>query len=280
LSRHAIEVFRDLDVRRDPELTTAPEALAAMLEARRLPVYEGALELERLAGGAPIPPNKHLGVFAALSALEGNKPIGPERLPRVGGAVLLPVVPKGYPSLWIGEHGVLYLVDTEAAGIAPVFDSPVQYLEALAIELETEPWPQEPERPQWHYVGVDGLVGAELALALDAEPFPPATGDHGAAWLREHLHIVEQDAPSFFVETRVTTTDTDEAVAALKIALATRHEVRWGGPQRRPRAGQRPVLSFTSGMGRHASDREVAVWGEPGDYRIASRGVGEPWPFR
>ncbi|WP_437923799.1 hypothetical protein WMF37_32900 [Sorangium sp. So ce291] len=219
-------------------------------------------------------------MFAALKALEGGRPLGPEKLPRAGREVLLPVVAKGYPSVWIGEGGTVYLVDTEAAGVAPAFDGPAQYLEALAIELETEPWPPEPERLQWHHISVAGLVGAAIAEALYAPPFPPASGAHGAAWLREHLHIVEQDVPGFFVGTRVTTTDADEAVAALEAALATNLEVRWSGPQRRPRAGQRPVLSFTFALGRNAPDREAAVWGEPGDYRIASRSVGDPWPFR
>ncbi|WP_437730462.1 hypothetical protein [Sorangium sp. So ce1335] len=280
LSRHAVEVFQELDLRRDPGHTATPDALRAMLEARGLPAYEAALELEGLAGGTPIPPDKRLGVFAALRALEGGRPLGPEKLPRAGGEVLLPVVAKGYPSVWIGAGGTIYLVDTEGAGVAPAFDAPAQYLEALAIELETEPWPPEPERLQWHHISVAGLVGAAIAEPFYAPPFPPASGAHGAAWLRDHLHIVEQDTPGFFVGTRVTTTDADEAVAALEAALATNLEVRWSGPQRRPRAGQRPVLSFTFALGRNASDREVAVWGEPGDYRIASRSVGEPWPFR
>ncbi|KYF63313.1 hypothetical protein BE11_47860 [Sorangium cellulosum] len=280
LSRHAVEVFQDLDLRRDPEHTTSPDALRALLEARGLPAYEGALELEGLAGGTPLPPDKRLGVFASLKALEGGRPLRPEKLPRAGGEVLLPVVAKGYPSVWIGEGGQVYLVDTEAVGVVPAFDGPAQYLEALAIELETEPWPPEPERLQWHHISVAGLVGAAIAEVFYAVPFAPASGTHGAAWLREHLHIVEQNTPGFFVGTRVTTTDADEAVAALEAALATNLEVRWSGPQRRPRAGQRPVLSFTFGMGPNAPNREVAVWGEPGNYRIASRSVGEPWPFR
>lgn len=280
LSWHAIKVFQELDLRRDPEHTTTPDALRALLEVRGLPAYEGALELEELAGGAPIPPDKRLGVFAALRALEGRKPLKPEKLPRADGGVLLPVVAKGYPSVWIGERGAVYLVDTEATGVAPAFDAPAQYLEALAIELETEPWPPEPERLQWHHVSVAGLVGDVIAAVFHAPPFLPASGAHGAAWLCEHLHIVEQNTPGFFVGTRVTTTDADEAVAALKAALATNLEVRWSGPQRRPRAGQRPLFSFTFSMGRHAPDREAAVWGEPGDYRIASRRIGEPWPFR
>ncbi|WP_437318703.1 hypothetical protein [Sorangium sp. So ce385] len=280
LSPHAVEVFQALDLRRDPEHTTSPDALRALLEARGLPAYEAALELEVLAGGAPLPPDKRLGVFASLKALEGRRPLGPESLPRAGGKVLLPVVAKGYPSLWIGEGGTVYLVDTEATGVAPAFDGPAQYLEALAIELETEPWPPEPERLQWHHISVAGLVGAALAEVFSAPPFAPASGAHGAAWLREHLHIVEQNTPGFFVGTRVTTTDADEAVAALEAALSTNLQVRWSGPQRRPRAGQRPVLSFTFAMGQSAPDREAAVWGAPGDYRIASRSVGEPWPFR
>jgi hypothetical protein len=286
LSRHAVEVFQELDLRRDPEHTTSHDALRALLEARGLPAFEGALELEGLAGGTPLPPDKRLGVFASLKALEGGRPIRPERLPRAPrrasgeGEVLLPVVAKGYPSVWIGEGGKVYLVDTEAAGVAPAFDGPAQYLEALAIELETEPWPPEPERLQWHHISVAGLVGAAVAEVFYALPFAPASGAHGATWLREHLHIVEQNTPGFFVGTRVTTTSADEAVAALEATLATNLEVRWSGPQRRPRAGQRPVLSFTFAMGPNAPDREAAVWGDPGDYRIASRIVGEPWPFR
>jgi len=42
----------------------------------------------------------------------------------------------------------------------------------------------------------------------------------------------------------------------------------------------RPLFSFTFAMGPNAADREAAVWGAPGDYRIASRSVGEPWFFR
>lgn len=280
LSRHAIQVFQELGLERDPELTTEPNALRAMLEARRLPVYEAALELEALAGGIRLPPTKHLGVFAALKALEGGRPLDPSRLPRADGATLLPVVPQGYPSLWIGAAGVLYLVDTDAVGVAPAFDSPTHYLEALAIELETEPWPPDPEHRQWHHVSVAGLVGAEIAAVFDAPAFPPASGAHGAAFLREHLHVVEQDTPGFFVGTRVTTADTDEAVDALRAALTTNLEVRWSGPSQRPRAGQRQVLTFTFGMGRGAPDHEAAVWGGPGDYRIASRRVGEPWGSR
>lgn len=179
LSRHAVEVFQDLDLRRDPEHTTSPDALRALLEARGLPAYEGALDLEGLAGGTPLPPNKRLGVFASLKALEGGRPLRPEKLPRAGGEVLLPVVAKGYPSVWIGEGGQVYLVDTEAVGVVPVFDGPAQYLEALAIELETEPWPPEPERLQWHHISVAGLVGDAIAEVFYAVPFAPASGAHG-----------------------------------------------------------------------------------------------------
>ncbi|WP_437572096.1 hypothetical protein [Sorangium sp. So ce542] len=50
LSPHAVEIFQALDLRRDPEHTTSPDALRALLEARGLPAYEAALELESLAG--------------------------------------------------------------------------------------------------------------------------------------------------------------------------------------------------------------------------------------
>ncbi|XXY47460.1 hypothetical protein WME91_46405 [Sorangium sp. So ce269] len=179
LSRHAVEVFQELDLHRDPEHTTSPDALRALLEARGLPVYEGALELEGVAGGTPLPPDKRLGVFASLKALEGGRPLGPGKLPRADGKVLLPVVAKGYPSVWIGEGAKVYLVDTEAAGVAPAFDGPAQYLEALAIELETGPWPPEPERLQWHHISVAGREGdrgraggSRIAPALD-DPAPP-----------------------------------------------------------------------------------------------------------
>ncbi|KYF98956.1 hypothetical protein BE20_33255 [Sorangium cellulosum] len=265
LSRHAVEVFQELDLRRDPEHTTSPDALRALLEARGLPAYEAALELEGLAGGTPLPPDKRLGVFASLKALEGGRPLGPERLPRAGGKVLLPVVANGYPSLWIGEGGTVYLVDTEAARVAPAFDGPAQYLEALAIELETEPWPPEPERLQWHHISVAGLVGAAVAEVFYAPPFAPASGAHTAAWLREHLHIVEQNTPGFFVGTRVTTTDADEAVAwrrrsprtwrcagrgpsggrARGSGLSCRSRSRWGRarPTGKPRCGARPATT-------------------------------------
>ncbi|WP_437592398.1 hypothetical protein [Sorangium sp. So ce1000] len=47
LCRHAVELFLELDLRRDPEHTTSPDARRAagtLLEARELPVYEGVLE--------------------------------------------------------------------------------------------------------------------------------------------------------------------------------------------------------------------------------------------
>ncbi|WP_437967978.1 hypothetical protein WMF04_01185 [Sorangium sp. So ce260] len=72
------------------------------------------------------------------------------------------------PSVWIGEGGKVYLVDAETVGVVPAFDGPAQYLEALAIELETEPWPPEPERLQWHHISVAGGPPSRL-------PSPQAT---------------------------------------------------------------------------------------------------------
>src|SRR5690606_29314645 len=61
-----------------------------------------------------------------------------------------------------GRQGV-HRVDTGAVGVVPVFDGPARSLGALAIELETEPWPPEPERLQWHHISVAGLVGDAIA---------------------------------------------------------------------------------------------------------------------
>ncbi|EYF04959.1 hypothetical protein [Chondromyces apiculatus] len=273
LSRHAIEVFQSLDLQRDPADTTSPEALRALLEQRHLPVHEAALDLEALAGGTPIPPDRHLGVFAALRSLEGGRgrPLGPEKLPRAEGQVLLPVIPRAHPALWIGASGALYLVDTETFGVVPAFDDPVQYLEALAILLETEPDPSPSARQPWHYLGIAGRVGAALASELDIPEFPPASGTHGGAWIREHLHLIEQNTTGLAVDTQATTTDPDEAVALLRAALAMNVEVRWSGPEHRPPAGQRPILAFSFSMGRNGPGREVAVYGGPGHYRFATR---------
>ncbi|XXT15616.1 hypothetical protein WME94_35760 [Sorangium sp. So ce429] len=55
-----------------------------------------------------------------------------------------------------------------------------------------------------------------------------------------------------------------------------RDSVACGAGDVHAQAGEPP----REGVGRAALDRETAAWGEPGDHRIASRSVGEPWPFR
>lgn len=281
LSDFALGVLDQLNIVRDPALTGSRAELRRLLEERGWPAYESALAFEEVVGGIILMEEAPLGTFAAIERRRRHPVSRDDELLHYEDRTLLPITGGLITDFWIDETGVIYRgywgdVGGDPDGedyVEPTYESFKIMIERFALQREPW-WPKSlfDYRKRYSIVVRDTVVGAAIADVLHVALWPWASDRFASVWRGDAVLVMETNlAQGAAARTQVWTETLDDLVEVWKVAFSRAPDswIDWHGPSPEPpRSGETPVLRF-SFRTRGTQQREVMVYGVPGEYRVA-----------